>query len=40
MATESAEKVTGLKRKVEELTSEVGVVKEGADCVRGDFFAQ
>ena len=39
MATESAEKVTGLKRKVEELTSEVVVVKEGADCVRGELFA-
>ena len=31
VATESAEKVTGLKRKMEELTSEVVVVKAGAD---------
>ena len=38
-ATESAKKVTGLKRKVDELTSEVVVAKEGSDCVRGDFFA-
>ena len=37
-ATESGEKVTGLKRKVDELTGEVGVVKEGAGCVRGELF--
>ena len=28
-----------MKRKVDELTSEVVVVKEGADCVRWELFA-